>query len=86
METGWINWAETLAVALHHCRLSFNQRFRSVCGKGLIKCKESLGEIILRLTSGQFRKQSNGTNEYGRDDGPAQEASFNPILTLKGPR
>ena len=41
----------------------------------------SLGETTLRLTSGQLRRQSNGTMKYGRDHGPALEASFNPTHT-----
>ena len=42
----------------------------------------SLGETSLRLNSGPIRRQSNGTMNSGRDHGPAQEASFNAILTL----
>ena len=37
-------------------------------------------ETILHLTSGQLRKPCNGTIKYGRDHGPAHEASFNPTL------
>ena len=47
---------------------------------------EGLGETTLRLTSGQLRRQSNGTIKYGGDHGPAEEASFNPMLPLNDPR
>ena len=50
------------------------------------KYLERSGAKAPRPTCGQLRRQSNGTGKYGRDHGPAQDASLNLILTLNDPR
>ena len=78
----------TLALASYHlspeCQ-KISQRVRERINK-MLREFEGLGETTLRLTSGQLRRQSNGTIKYGGDHGPAEEASFNPMLPLNDPR
>ena len=49
------------------------------------QCQGSLGEPTLHLANGQLQIQSNGAMKYERGNRPAQEASYNPILTLNDP-